>query len=264
MMREYKDRINAQKQDYYKDRFYHAPQTTKTAIIGSEFEYLYNEFQNIIPISNSFVELDIAVFFINKEDNLKALRLAKDLGFTSFTELICSDFLAKDNSYEVQYLLLNMTKKQRIRIITTCKANETIESGVSVYKALNWSEREAYDMLGINFINHPNLKRLLMPDDWFNHPLKKSYPLQGDEFAQWYEIDRIFGKEYREVVGPENRDAGRVDCDDTNNFSRIYHETPKGAEPVTIAYKQEYQEDEGVMFVKKVKRADSKFIEGRR
>lgn len=263
-MREYKDKINAQKQDYYKDRFYHAPQTIKEDIKGSEFEYILDNFQNEIPVSNSFIELGIAAFFIAKNDNLKALRKAKDLGFSLFTELICSDNLAKDNSYEIQYLLLNMQKKQRIRIITTCKANETIESGVCVFKALNWSEREAYDMLGINFINHPNLKRLLMPDDWFDHPLKKSYPLQGDEFAQWYEIDRIFGKEYRDVVGPENRDPGRVDCDDTNNFSRIYHEVPKGAEPISIAYKQEYQEDEGVMFVKKIKRSDSKFIEGRR
>ena len=101
-MREYKDKINAQKQDYYKDRFYHAPQTTKIDIKGSEFEYLFDEFNNSFSVLNSFIELDIAVFIINKEDNLKALRKAKDLGFTTFTELICSDYLAKDNSYEVQ------------------------------------------------------------------------------------------------------------------------------------------------------------------
>lgn len=253
--------LKTQKKDYYQDRFYKAPETKKLPIKGSEFEYIQNEFAQKIHEINSYIELDIAAFFINKDDNLKALRIAKDLGFTAFTELICSDFT---DYYEVQYLLLNMQKKQRIRIIVNCKINDTLESGVSIFKALNWAEREAYDMFGINFLNHPNLKRLLMPDDWYDHPLKKSYPLQGDEFAQWYEIDKIFGKEYREVVGPENRDSARVDCDDTVHFSRIYHEVPKGAEPISIAYKQEYQEDDGVMFVKRLKRNESKFIDGRK
>ena len=65
--------------------------------------------------------------------------------------------------------------------------NESIESVTSVFKSANWSEREMYDMLGVKVANHPNLKRLIMPDDWYDHPLKKTYPLQGDEVASWYE-----------------------------------------------------------------------------
>lgn len=108
-----------------------------------------------------------------------------------------------------------------------------------------------YDMFGIFIINHPNLKRILMPDDWFGHPLLKTYPLKGDEFARWYEIDKIFGKEYREVVGEEQRDSGFADDKDTLNFARLYHEVPKGSQKKEISFKQEYQEDEGVAFVKK-------------
>ncbi len=59
--------------------------------------------------------------------------------------------------------------------------------------------------------NTPIWKRLIMPHDWVGHPLLRSYPLKGDEFAQWYEVDKIFGKEYREVVGKEQRDSARVD-----------------------------------------------------
>lgn len=66
-------------------------------------------------------------------------------------------------------------------------------------------------MFGIIFEGHPCLQRLLMPHDWVGHPLLKSYPLQGDEYAQWYEIDRIFGKEYREIIGAEQRDSARID-----------------------------------------------------
>ncbi|MBZ7995108.1 NADH-quinone oxidoreductase subunit C [Campylobacter canadensis] len=262
-MREYKDKINAQKQDYYKDRFYHAPETKKSEVSSTNFQKILNEFKALMQINEAFIENDFLVIKINKDDNLKALNLAKDLNFLSFTELVVSDYI-KDGYYLIQYLLLNLEEKLRLQIQTTCNINECLNSGVSVYKGLNWSEREAYDMLGIKIINHPNLKRLLMPDDWFEHPLKKSYPLQGDEHAQWYEIDRIFGKEYRSVVKEENRDPAFVDDKDTTKFGRIYHEVANGAQPIEIAYKQEYQEEEGVMFVKKIKRNDSKFIEGRR
>ena len=88
-----------------------------------------------------------------------------------------------------------------------------------------------------------------MPDDWVDHPLRKSYPLQGDEAASWYEVDMIFGKEARDIVGPELRDAACVDRYDTQRFARLGHEVPKGAqisegnEPDTPI---RYQEEGGV------------------
>ena len=57
-----------------------------------------------------------------------------------------------------------------------------------------------YDMLGVKVANHPNMKRLIMPDDWYDHPLKKTYPLQGDEVASWYEVDKILEKEARDIL----------------------------------------------------------------
>lgn len=76
-------------------------------------------------------------------------------------------------------------------------------------------------MFGIIFEGHPCLQRLLMPHDWVGHPLLKSYPLQGDEYAQWYEIDRIFGKEYREIIGAEQRDSARIDRQNSKDFAEI-------------------------------------------
>jgi len=69
-----------------------------------------------------------------------------------------------------------------------------------------------------------------MPDDWEGHPLLKTYPLQGDEFASWYEVDKIFGKEYRDIIGPENRDPSKIDREDTKRFSRVGYEVPFGAD----------------------------------
>jgi NADH-quinone oxidoreductase subunit C len=115
-------------------------------------------------------------------------------------------------------------------VICRIKEGQAIESITSLYKSANFAEREMFDMFGIKVNNHPFLKRILMPDDWEGHPLLKTYPLQGDEFASWYEVDKIFGKEYRDIIGPENRDPAQVDRYDTKRFSRVGYEVPFGAD----------------------------------
>jgi NADH-quinone oxidoreductase subunit C len=117
-----------------------------------------------------------------------------------------------------------------MRVKCRIKPEQAIESVVDVYKSANFAEREMYDMFGIYVNNHPYLKRILMPEDWQGHPLLKTYPLQGDEFASWYEVDKIFGKEYRDIIGPENRDPARIDRYDTKRFSRVGYEVPFGAD----------------------------------
>ena len=107
----------------------------------------------------------------------------------------------------------------------------------------NFAEREMYEMFGIYVNNHSYLKRILMPDDWEGHPLLKTYPLQGDEHAQWYEVDKIFGKEYRDIIGPELRDPARVDRYDTQRFARVGKEVPFGADPSLVDSKETPIED---------------------
>jgi len=108
----------------------------------------------------------------------------------------------------------------------------------------NFAEREMYDMFGIVANNHPELKRILMPEDWVGHPLLKTYPLQGDEAASWYEVDKIFGKEYRDVIGPELRDPSRIDRGDTQRFARVGKEVPFGADPELLKEAEKSIEDQ--------------------
>jgi len=117
-----------------------------------------------------------------------------------------------------------------MRLVMRIEQGLAVESVVPLFKAANFAEREMFDMFGIVANNHPFMKRILMPDDWEGNPLLKTYPLQGDEFASWYEVDKIFGKDAREAIGPENRDPARIDRYDTKRFSRVGYEVEFGAD----------------------------------
>ena len=246
---------NLQKKVYHKNRFTTPRQTPKENAKGTKFEGILAMIENRIKVLESFVELGDLVVRVDKEDILEALGILRDCGFDVLSEL--SAIHLSDDSFEIFYQLLSMERVLRVRVKTqTTKEVDLwkVDSCVGIYRNALWCEREAFDMFGIIFTNHPNLKRILMPDDWSGHPLRKDYPLQGDESAQWYEIDKIFGKDYREKVGAENRDSAFVDENDTMNFSLVGFEVPKGAKPKSAndsPTKVTYQESEGVFVVTK-------------
>jgi len=250
-MRAYKPKNDVQKKSYYNDRFYITPSLQrKTVYSDSVFSADYLSLKNIVDISESYIELDHMVIYINPEDNIKAIKHLRDIRAYDFmVELSAIDYVASKGGFEIFYELLSTTKRKRIRVKTFVKEGQAIESVNPLFRMADWSEREMYDMYGIVSNNHPFMKRILMPDDWQGHPLLKTYPLQGDEAASWYEVDKIFGKEARDIVGPELRDAACVDRYDTDRFARLGHEVPKGT-PISEGNEPDtpirYQEEGGV------------------
>ena len=181
-------------------------------------------------IKKAFIQRGQLVVYIDPKINKDVLFFLRDeLEYNMLMEMSAVDYLAQDGEFEIFYQLLSMKKRKRLRVKCRIKENEAIESVNPVFRSADWSEREMYDMFGIKVNNHPYLKRILMPEDWVGYPLRKTYPLHGDEAAQWYEVDKIFGKEYRDIIGPEQRDSAFIDVKDTINFARIKHEVPKGA-----------------------------------
>lgn len=244
-------RRTAQKQDvqrkvYHTDRFYQPIATPKVETIKSNFKEVLESLQKEVNVLNSYVEIDQAVFYVPKEQVLKALEMLKSMKYNILSEMSAIDNLASDGTFELFYQLTSHEKshkgRRRLRVKCVLQENESMLSVSSVFACANWSERECYDMFGIKFLNHPFLKRILMPIDWVGNPLLKTYPLKGDEFASWYEVDKIFGREYRDVVGPEQRDSARIDRNDSINFSRIGKEVPKGAAPSDVVHEISYQE----------------------
>ena len=232
-MRPYKPKKNVQKQSYYNDRFWVAPRVPREAVESDEvFAEDFKSLSKTRKIKDAYLERGQMVLIINAKDNVTILKHLKEkLGYDILSEMSAIDYLAQDGEFEVFYQLLSLEKRKRVRVKCRIKEDEAIESVEPLFRSADWSEREMYDMFGIKVNNHPYLKRILMPDDWVGHPLRKTYPLHGDEAAQWYEVDKIFGKEYRDIIGPEQRDAAYVSTTDTCNFARIKHEVPRCADP---------------------------------
>jgi NADH-quinone oxidoreductase subunit C len=229
-MRKYTPKDNVQKKSYYTDRFWVAPRVPRMEVEeGSHFATVLKVLGK--KAKEAYVEIGTLVVHIDEKKNVEIIKILKEkCGYTQCSEQSAVDYLAQDGEFELFYQLLNVTEAKRVRVVCRIKKGAAIESIVPLFKSANFAEREMFDMFGIYVNNHPFLKRIIMPEDWEGHPLLKTYPLQGDEFASWYEVDKIFGKEYRDVIGPENRDPSRIERYDTKRFSRVGYEVPFGAD----------------------------------
>jgi len=229
-MRKYVPKDNVQKKSYYTDRFWVAPQVPQSDVEeGSHFASVVDALGD--KVLSASVQLGQLIISIKHENNYSTLEILKDTcGYKVCTELSAVDYLAQDGEFEIFYQMLNLDEALRVRVVCRIPEGEAIETTVPLFKSANFAEREMYDMYGIKVNNHPFLKRILMPEDWEGHPLLKTYPMIGDEFASWYEVDKIFGKEYRDVIGPENRDQSKIERYDTKRFSRVGYEVPFDAD----------------------------------
>lgn len=112
---------------------------------------------------------------------LEFCRTDADLKFDFLTDLTAVDFLEFDSPERVAviYILRNMKSMETLTVRAFLSEQEEIDTVSDIWHSAEWLEREVWDLFGIKFRNHPNLKRILMPDDYEGHPLRKDYPLKG-------------------------------------------------------------------------------------
>ena len=118
---------------------------------------------------------------VKKEDIVAICTfMKKDLGYNFLTDLCGVDYLGRAPRFMVVYNIYNVTTKDRLRIkVPVEESDAKVDTVSGVWGTANWHERECWDLMGISFNNHPDLRRILMPADWEGHPLRKDYPLQG-------------------------------------------------------------------------------------
>jgi NADH-quinone oxidoreductase subunit C len=108
------------------------------------------------------------------------LRTDPEMQFVHLCDATGVDRFPVEPRFEVNYHLVSLHRRERVRLkVRVSTADPVVESVTSVWPTANWHEREIYDLFGVRFEGHPNLRRILMPDDWEGHPLRRDYPTEG-------------------------------------------------------------------------------------
>lgn len=105
-------------------------------------------------------------------------RLRDDLDYVRWVDVTAVDEPTVEPRFELQYLLYSMVEHRWVRIKT--QTDDSVPSITEVFPGANWYEREVFDLFGISFEGHPNQTRLMMPDNWEGHPLRRDYPIGGE------------------------------------------------------------------------------------
>jgi NADH-quinone oxidoreductase subunit C len=117
---------------------------------------------------------------VKPERIVEILRFLREEGGYDFLSDLCGvHYPERDYRYEVVYHLYSFPHNRRFRLKARLVRGDSLPSAGPVYPAANWAEREAFDMVGIRFEGHPDLRRILMPDDYEGHPLRRDFPLTG-------------------------------------------------------------------------------------
>ena len=140
---------------------------------------------NISKINHNQIYLNI-----NESNILNVVLFLKTNSETKFKQLIditAVDYLEKDRRFKLVYLLLSHENNQRVIIDFYVKENDIISSITSIFPSANWMEREVFDMYGIEFKDHPDLRKILTDYNFKGHPLRKDFPLTGHKEVRYSE-----------------------------------------------------------------------------
>jgi NADH-quinone oxidoreductase subunit C len=111
-------------------------------------------------------------------DVLRTLRDEPELAFDMLSDLTVVDYLGRVPRFEVVYQLKSLARNHRLRVkVLVPEEDPVVPTAVPIWKSANWSEREAWDLFGIRFEGHPDLRRILMYPEFVGHPLRKDYPV---------------------------------------------------------------------------------------
>ncbi len=122
---------------------------------------------------------------VGKDAVVEVIRFLHDeLAFDMLKDLCGVDHYPNHPRFEVVYHIYSLERNQRVRVKASLEEGETISSVESIWKGANWYEREAFDLFGIVFESHSNLKRILLWDEFDGHPLRKDFPTEGRDFEE--------------------------------------------------------------------------------
>jgi NADH-quinone oxidoreductase subunit C len=139
--------------------------------------------QNSGLVESAKLDRDELTIYVNRSNARRAcetLRESPQTKFNFLSDITCVDVFPSEPRFEVIYHLLSHSRKERVRLIAKLPGGDpSIESLMGLWPGVNFFEREIFDLFGVRFVGHPNLRRIMMPEDWEGHPLRKDYPVEG-------------------------------------------------------------------------------------
>ena len=130
---------------------------------------------------------------VNKENifqTIKNLKENKNLIFNQLIDITAVDYPSNSLRFEIIYILLSMVLNKRVVVKTFLGESEGIESITTIHNSADWYERECYDLFGIKFLNHPDLRRIMTDYNFEGHPLRKDFPLTGHTEVRYDDLEK--------------------------------------------------------------------------
>ena len=151
------------------------------------------------------------------------LRSKKGFSFTTLIDITAIDFPAKEKRFQLIYHFLSMTENKRCKITMAVSDQETVKSVTPIFECANWFEREIFDLFGIRFSSHPDLRRILTDYGFEGHPLRKDFPTTGFLEVRYDEVEK------RVVYEPTSLTQGYRDFDFLSPWDNpnVYTDTTK-------------------------------------
>jgi len=152
-------------------------------LLSKEFSEHFSLYYNEKYIGLNISKENVYLLIKNLKENEK-------LNFNQLIDITAIDFPSRELRFSVIYILLSLSLNQRVVVKTLLSVNDILESITSLYKSANWYERECYDLFGIKFVNHPDLRRIMTDYNFEGHPLRKDFPLTGHNEVRYDDLQK--------------------------------------------------------------------------
>ena len=163
--------------------------TDKMQSIGDTKKIIVDRFLGVELINNDKY-LEIKTEPVKTFKVIKELKEDTNLLFDQLIDVTAIDYPSREKRFDIIYLLISLTLNQRILVKTSIDESTVLESITIIHKAANWYERECYDLFGIQFSNHPDLRRIMTDYNFEGHPLRKDFPLTGHTEVHYDDLEK--------------------------------------------------------------------------
>ena len=153
-------------------------------------ELLSKEFNEQFSVYSNDKYFEVNIIKDSVYSLIKYLSELEKQNFNQLIDITAIDYPSRELRFDVVYLLLSLSLNQRVVVKTSLKENDVLESVTSLYKSANWYERECYDLFGIKFVNHPDLRRIMTDYNFEGHPLRKDFPLTGHTEVRYNDLEK--------------------------------------------------------------------------